>query len=488
MVSFYGYVAYVLAFFCWYGWKDGKMKKVAYLIVFVSILSTFCTRVNGKAVRSYLLIPTTGGYYEAQEIPMPTIGDRNSIPNAINNQGQVVGKATEGTSWLYTEPENSHMYLYDNGISQYIGNGFPKSINEQGQIVGQNWPNNFIYENGQMTQLDLGYEKLFVTGINNNGTIIGYSDGQSLLPTGCFYYKDGVRTDFNVGQRGYATAINDNEIIVGKFEDDAFVYQNNSIDLITSNGGEARDINNNNQVVGHTYVNGIYQPYLWENDILTLLGTLGGKGRAYGLNNNGSVVGYSEIIEGDLHAFLYQDNIILDLNDLISNKAEMLSIYGEWYLNCAFDINDRGMIIAQAIVPESDPILEVAVDIKPRACPNPVNVKSKGYLSVAILGTDTLDVNDIDISSIRLEGVAPVRSSFEDVATPTTDPAECACTTEGPDGYEDLVLKFETQEILAILGEVNDGDEFILTITGLLRDNTEIEGSDCIVILKKSKE
>ncbi len=56
------------------------------------------------------------------------------------------------------------------------------------------------------------------------------------------------------------------------------------------------------------------------------------------------------------------------------------------------------------------------VDIKPQSCPNPLNVKTKGVLPVAILGTD-LDVRNIDISTLRFNGVAPVRSGFEDVET-----------------------------------------------------------------------
>lgn len=36
----------------------------------------------------------------------------------------------------------------------------------------------------------------------------------------------------------------------------------------------------------------------------------------------------------------------------------------------------------------------------------------------AILGTSALDVTEIDPSTVRLEGVAPLRFNFEDVATP----------------------------------------------------------------------
>ncbi len=57
-------------------------------------------------------------------------------------------------------------------------------------------------------------------------------------------------------------------------------------------------------------------------------------------------------------------------------------------------------------------------DIKPGSCPNPLNVKSNGVLPVAILGTATFDVNDIDVSTLEINGVSPIKSSIEDVAAP----------------------------------------------------------------------
>lgn len=50
-----------------------------------------------------------------------------------------------------------------------------------------------------------------------------------------------------------------------------------------------------------------------------------------------------------------------------------------------------------------DPIVvcPVPIDIKPQSCPNPINVKSRGVLPVAILGTAEFDVTTIDPASIR---------------------------------------------------------------------------------------
>jgi len=141
------------------------------------------------------------------------------------------------------------------------------------------------------------------------------------------------------------------------------------------------------------------------------------------------------------------------------------------------------LLTLEAIAPPP-PVITVDIDIKPQSCPNPLNVNNKGLLPVAILGSEDLDVTTIDVASIRLADVAPIRSSFEDVAAPVIDGEECECTTEGPDGYLDLTLKFKTQDIVQALGEVVDGEVLALTLTGELSDETSIEGADCIRVKK----
>jgi len=132
---------------------------------------------------------------------------------------------------------------------------------------------------------------------------------------------------------------------------------------------------------------------------------------------------------------------------------------------------------------------QVFIDIKPQSCPNPVNIKSKGVLPVAVLGTEDFDVTAIDPASIRLEGIAPIRSSVEDVSTPYVNPQdECDCTIEGEDGFADLTLKFDTQEIVGVIGEVTDGETLVLTLTGELFDGISIEGKDCIIVLSKGNK
>ena len=131
--------------------------------------------------------------------------------------------------------------------------------------------------------------------------------------------------------------------------------------------------------------------------------------------------------------------------------------------------------------------IEVPVDIKPTSCPNPLNTTDQGTLSVAILGTDSFDVTQVNVSTVQLEGVSPVRSSLEDVATPFV-PFTCRmdcntdCTTAGPDGFPDLSLKLNTQAVVAALGAVTDGECRVVKLTGNLVDGTPIEGEDVVII------
>ena len=147
-------------------------------------------------------------------------------------------------------------------------------------------------------------------------------------------------------------------------------------------------------------------------------------------------------------------------------------------------------IIAECIESILEPqFIEVPVDIKPTSCRNPLRADGRGVLPVAILGTDDFDVTQVDVSTVALEGVSPLRSSLRDVATPfepfTGKVDAFDCTDEGPDGFLDLTLKFDTQEVIAALGPVADGDVLVLQLTANLLDGTPIVGEDVVVILDR---
>jgi hypothetical protein len=145
--------------------------------------------------------------------------------------------------------------------------------------------------------------------------------------------------------------------------------------------------------------------------------------------------------------------------------------------------------------------IRAAMDIRPGSCPNPFNLnradfaggrnpKKGGVLPVAILGSGSFNVRDVDVASVRLEGVAPLdkKPHYKDVSRPVADPSPCACTSEGPDGYLDLALKFGYREIAMALDESaapGRGRTRTLVLTGILRDGTPFSAQDCVVFVGK---
>lgn len=147
-----------------------------------------------------------------------------------------------------------------------------------------------------------------------------------------------------------------------------------------------------------------------------------------------------------------------------------------------------------SIIPESNCIAPNLLDIKPGSCPNSFNRESKGVLPVALVGTDTFDVSQVDIDSLELgradgvggsvqpnEGPPGPHSVIEDVATPF-DGELCECHDLDGDGIDDLSMKFRSQDLVEALelDSLPGGGLVELCLTGTLLDGTPFEACDCI--------
>jgi probable HAF family extracellular repeat protein len=84
---------------------------------------------------------------------------------------------------------------------------------------------------------------------------------------------------------------------------------------------------------------GYFHAAMWDNDgLVTDLGAFGkGHSFAYGINEDGSVVGYSYDALGRQRAFLWTGGMLFDLNNLLGLE--------DWSLTAAYDINARGQIV-----------------------------------------------------------------------------------------------------------------------------------------------
>ena len=480
-----------------------------------------------------------------------TLGGTSSWATAINDDGQVVGSSTiDEDSALSLISGGSivigparHGFLYDGTTMHDLGTlggevSSAYGINNNGQIVGNSasagyvLEHPFLYDGTTMYNFDVSGDYTVANAINDSGLIVGGNPhivvlvgggGQITNGAHAFLYDGSIMHDLGTlgGSVSVAYGINNSGQVVGdsatagNAAHHAFLYDGTTMHDLGTLGGtysHAYDINNDGQVVGSSTIrgdpvmpgsSGLVKVFVehafkcsYRMSFLSDLGTLGGlNSQASAINDSGQVVG-SSTLAGDLvrHAFLHDGGVMIDLNTLLPADSG-------WELTSARDINNSGQIVGSGIIggqthaflmtPVLEPeMLSVHVDIKPQSCPNPLNVKSKGVLPVVILSTDVFDVNEIDPNSLEILGIGPIRYSYEDVAAPADAnalPEECVCSTEGPDGYTDMTLKFDTSEMIEAIVEVEDGDYVVLTLTGSLKDGTPIEGTDCVMIIKKGK-
>jgi len=134
------------------------------------------------------------------------------------------------------------------------------------------------------------------------------------------------------------------------------------------------------------------------------------------------------------------------------------------FFNNGIDVDGDGVLEFSKLTEEQADIVEI--DIKPGSDPNSINTKSKGLVPVAILGSDTFDVLDVDVTTLAFgpDGATPVHNGhLEDV---------------NDDGFTDLVTHYKQKETGLASGDTE------ACITGLLLDATPIDACDSVKIVK----
>jgi probable HAF family extracellular repeat protein len=120
-------------------------------------------------------------------------------------------------------------------------------------------------------------------------------------------------------------------------------------DLGTFGGstGQAVGINDAGEIVGEADFPGdqVHDAFLWKNGAMTDLGNLGLTSFAFAINNRGQVVGHSRTNDGSFHAFLWENGgPMVDLNTLIPPGSGLL-------LRDALYMNDGGEIAGLGVPP-----------------------------------------------------------------------------------------------------------------------------------------
>jgi len=153
---------------------------------------------------------------------------------------------------------------------------------------------------------------------------------------------------------GWANGINNlGQIVGGSEEGYALLWNNGNVIKLAFfgySGNIALAINGSMQIVGST--TSPFWPHtpralMWENDTVTYIGGH----KANDINNYGQIVGYLARYRGDYfdnyRALLWENKIMIDLNDLIPNDSG-------WVLREAKSINDLGQIVGHGINPDGN--------------------------------------------------------------------------------------------------------------------------------------
>jgi probable HAF family extracellular repeat protein len=328
-----------------------------------------------------------------------------SVPNWINERGQIVGLSENGViDPLTGQPEyNAVLWKDDAEILNLgsLGGSFSQSngINESGAVVGFALntvpdaflgPNGtffgtqfraFLWRNGVMRDLGtLGGPDAYAAFVNDRGQVAGYSFTNSIpnpVATACggamqvpteapFFLEDSGSGMTNVGTLGgncgFANDMNGSGVVVG-YSDLAgdltghpfrWTRSERIKDLGTFGGtfGYALAVNDTGEIVGGatTQNDQAFDAFLWKNGVMKNLGTLAGDcgSLAQSINSKDQVTGQSLSCDGtSSRAFLWENGQMIDLNTTVGPDSDL-------QLLDALEINERGEIIGQGALADGN--------------------------------------------------------------------------------------------------------------------------------------
>ncbi|MEK6977552.1 MAG: hypothetical protein AABX40_04020, partial [Candidatus Hydrothermarchaeota archaeon] len=159
------------------------------------------------------------------------------------------------------------------------------------------------------------------------------------------------------------------------------------------------------------------------------------------INYNESLV----INENNLKLFHYENGSWVNITTSLDTSANLI---------CGTVTSLSPFIVAE-------PLIQATIDIDS----DDVRLGSRGgWITAYIELPAGYDVNNINVSTVRLNGVVP--------ADPKTD----TVGDRDKDGIPDMKIRFDKAEVVALL---NPGDN-LLTLTGSLTDGTPFKGSDTL--------
>ncbi|MCU7886515.1 MAG: DUF3466 family protein [Candidatus Thiodiazotropha sp. (ex Lucinoma annulata)] len=429
---------------------------------------------------------------DIQTVDLGTLeGGTSSVARNINEAGNIVG---------YSETlsgENHAFFLPSGGVMQDLstlpgGNeSHAIGINDLNQVVGWSsilnpstsnlvnhgfiWETGMIHDLGAFPPEDDIDSSSAATAINNSGLIAGSVDLAGVvwdlygIPNYPPFPPNVRVTDPGPFSPATSTDINHAGQAVGTL--DAFItgfrWQASVLEmlelLVPGLDTDAYGINELGEIAGRALVgppivsHAVYWP---EPTTVHDLGTLGGENsQARDINDDRIIVGYSETTTGETLAFIWHTDFGMHPLGTLGGANSK-----------AYRINSAGQIVGESETATGQVhatlwtvtyATSVLIDIKPGNSINPVNPRSKGKLTVAILTTDDFDASMVDTTSIQFgpDGAKPVKYRIKDV---------------DHDGDWDLVFKVKTHETGIVCGDTES------TLSAQTLDGDSITGSDSI--------
>jgi probable HAF family extracellular repeat protein len=323
------------------------------------------TSLKPMAVLVASIITSGGAWALTYSITdLGTLGGSTSVATSINNNGDIAGYAALNGDTA------QHAFIYSGGVMTDIGTlggtrSIAMGINNYGevagfsQITGDTTYHAFLYGSSMSDLGTLGGVLSFGTGINDSGVTTGYAwttgNGSHLA----FRYSSSSMNNLGTlgGSNSEGRAINNSGQVVGSAElagspavQHAFLYSGGAMtdihdpfsSYISSN---AVAINDSGAVAANEWNVGISDnhAFLYQGGVKTYLGVLGGTySKAYGINNNGQIVGVSSTSTVQ-HGFLYSGGVMQDLEAMLPSGSG-------WTALNPNDINDSGQIVGEGYI------------------------------------------------------------------------------------------------------------------------------------------
>lgn len=265
---------------------------------------------------------------------------------AIDDSGQVVGTSRTAS------PNVDHAVIWDGsafpadlGTLAGDNTSFATAIAQDGSvIVGASsgtttTPVRWVRINGTWMILALpmppGATHCEADAVGSDGTIAGSCDNAVVA------WRSGAL--FTVAASGLARGVDGNGHVVGRAGNDAAVWNLQTspasvtdLGTLGGTGSAAFGINDNGQIVGIAAISsGDFHAFLWTaKKGMIDLGTLPGAtvSDAYGVNANGEIVGDSRFPDGSTYAAYWQHGKIVDLGTLpgfAGSEALAMNINGQ---------------------------------------------------------------------------------------------------------------------------------------------------------------